>query len=132
MNQIIENLLQIKALALRSCQNPSGDRRIKKLRKMIPAEVLLHYDRLLERGKLGVAFVRNGVCGQCHMQVAVGLLASLHRLEDIHRCQNCGVYLSVVEETPMEMPVRSVKPGRRVTKLLPPPVLTPTIISASA
>jgi hypothetical protein len=62
-----------------------------------------------------VAFVRHGVCSHCHMRVAVGLLASLHRQDDVSRCENCGAYLCLVQEPPpaLEMPPRATKPGRR-------------------
>jgi len=117
MNQIIETLLQLQAFEAGTCQNSTGDAEIKKLRQRIPAQVLTHYDRLRARGKQGATFVRHGVCGQCHMQLAIGLMASLHRRSDMHCCQNCGAYLSVVEEAPIEMPVRTTKPMRRVRKL---------------
>jgi len=113
MNSIIENLLQIQALELQPCEKPTADPKIKILRKKVPSEVLIYFDRFLQRGKQGAAFVRNGVCAQCHMQVAIGLLASLHRPENMHRCQNCGVYLAVEEATPIEMPVKNVKPRSR-------------------
>src|SRR6478736_241059 len=113
MNPIIENLLQIQALELSTNPIPTGDPSVKLLRKEIPPDVLIHFDRFLERGKQGIAFVRNGVCAQCHMQVAIGLLASLQRPENLHRCQNCGVYLAVVEGTVVEMPIKKTKPRRR-------------------
>jgi hypothetical protein len=117
MNQIIETLLQLQALEAGTCQNSTSDAEIKKLRQRIPGPVLLHYDRLRARGKQGAAFVRHGVCGQCHMQLAIGLLASLHRLDDMHRCQNCGAYLSEVKETSIEIPLKNTKPVRRARKL---------------
>jgi predicted nucleic acid-binding Zn-ribbon protein len=129
MNQIIENLLQLQACETGTCQNSTGDVEIKKLRTRIPAHVLTHYDRLRARGKQGAAFVRHGVCGQCHMQLALGLLASLHRQGDMHCCQTCGAYLSMEEETPVEMPLRKAKPVRRARKL--PTTPTVSVVSAN-
>lgn len=114
MKQILENLLLLENLELRKEPMPAGSPGPEELRKTIPAQVLQHTDRLRERGKKGVAHVRNGVCGQCHMQVAVGLLNSLRRQDNLYRCANCGSYLYYVEEpVALEMPPRSVKPGRR-------------------
>jgi hypothetical protein len=114
MKQMLESLLLLQNLESGSGRVQSGEVSVEELRKKIPGQVLQHFDRLRARGKKGIAFVRHGVCGQCHMQVAVGLLASLHRQDNVYRCENCGSYLYVVEEAaPMEMPPRSIKPGRR-------------------
>lgn len=114
MKQILENLLRLQNVELgqeRLAGVPTAD----VIRKSLPEAVILHYDRLRARGKKGVAQVRRGVCGQCHMQVAVGLLAQLRRQDNLYRCENCGCYLDLVEEAPvvLEMPPRQNKPGRR-------------------
>ena len=80
MNQMIENLIGLQALEVSDEKGPSGPGRIKEMRQRIPVPVLLHYDRLRARGKKGVVLVQNGVCRQCHIQVATGLLASLQRI----------------------------------------------------
>ncbi|MFO1497727.1 MAG: hypothetical protein U1G07_04925 [Verrucomicrobiota bacterium] len=114
MKQILENLLHLEKLDVCHESGANGTPGVEELRKKIPPQVLQHADRLHERGKRRVAFVRNGVCAQCHMKVAVGLLASLRRQDNLYRCENCGCYLYLMEEpAPMEMPPRSVKPGRR-------------------
>jgi hypothetical protein len=115
MKQILENLLRLQNLELGLERAPAGSPTVEEIRKNLPAQVLQHYDRLRARGKKGVAPVRRGVCGQCHMQVAVGRLAQLRRQDNIYRCENCGCYLDFVEEAPvvLEMPPRQTKPGRR-------------------
>jgi len=112
---LLESLLQLQKLEVGTVQ-PSAGAGPEELRKRIPAQILQHYDRLRSRGKKGIASVRNGVCSQCHMQVAVGLQAMLHRQDNLYRCENCGCYLHLVDEPPkpvLEMPPRTVKPGRR-------------------
>ena len=115
MKQMLDSLLRLQNLELGIERVSAGGLGPDELRKKIPAQVLLHYDRLRTRGKKGIAFVRHGVCGQCHMQVAVGLYALLRRLDNLYRCENCGCYLYVMEEEApvLEMPPRSVKPARR-------------------
>jgi predicted nucleic acid-binding Zn-ribbon protein len=115
MQQLLQTLLQLQAIALESSNEPAKKTQINQLRGQIPAPVLQYFDRLRARGKKGVASVRHGVCGQCHMQIAVGLLAELHRNDSLHCCENCGSYLQLVNEPPpvLEMPPRAVKPGRR-------------------
>jgi predicted RNA-binding Zn-ribbon protein involved in translation (DUF1610 family) len=114
MKEMLDNLLQLQNLELGIERAPSGGLGPEGLRKKIPAQVLQHYDRLMARGKKGIAYVRHGVCGQCHMQVAVGLLAMLRRQDNFYRCENCGSYLYLLEDTAvLEMPLRSAKPARR-------------------
>ncbi len=114
MKQIVEDLLLLQNLELGAERVSSGAPGSEEIRKKIPAQVLQHYDRLRARGKKGIAYVRNGVCGQCHMQVAVGLLASLHRHDKVYRCENCGAYLLLKEDPPaLEIAPRATKPARR-------------------
>jgi hypothetical protein len=115
MKQLLDNLLLLQNLELRSQRVTDGGFEPDELRKRIPPQILQHYDRLRARGKKGIALVRHGVCGQCHMQVAVGLLAQLRRQDNLYRCENCGAYLQLVEEqsVALEMPPRSVRPARR-------------------
>jgi predicted nucleic acid-binding Zn-ribbon protein len=110
MRPLLNSLFALQALEVNHGKGSEKD----VVRKNIPQNVLDHYDRLRQRGKKGIAWVRNGVCGQCHMRVAHGLLADLRRADQLYRCENCGTYLSLAEETApvMEMPLRSVKPGR--------------------
>jgi hypothetical protein len=116
MKQMLDNLLRLQNLELGIERSPDGVGS-EELRQKIPAQVLQHYDRLRLRGKKGIAYARHGVCGQCHMQVAVGLQAMLRRMDNLYRCENCGCYLYVQDEpepmTVLEMPPRSVKPARR-------------------
>jgi hypothetical protein len=115
MKEMLECLLRVQNMELGIERVPSGGAGPEEMRKKIPAQILQHFDRLLARGKKGVAYVRLGVCGQCHMQVAVGLQAMLRRQDNLYRCENCGCYLYAVEEEApvLEMPPRSVKPARR-------------------
>jgi len=114
MKQLLDNLLLLQNLELRS-ERAAGGPGADELRKKVPAQILQHYDRLRARGKKGIALVRHGVCGQCHMQVAVGLLAQLHRQDNLYRCETCGAYLHLVDEqaAPLEMPPRNIRPVRR-------------------
>jgi hypothetical protein len=114
MKQILDILLRLQNLELGIERAASGTGGPEQLRKSVPAPILEHYDRLRTRGKKGVAIVKHGVCGQCHMQVALGLQALLRRDDSVQRCETCGAFLYRVEEVPqLEPPPRAVKPGRR-------------------
>ena len=90
------------------------------LRAKIPAPILGHYDRLLARGKKGVAIVSNQVCTGCHMSVPIGVITMLMRGEDIQLCDTCGRYLYLpapvavpAAEPPADKkPEKSAKPAK--------------------
>jgi hypothetical protein len=81
------------------------------IRKEIPEGVLAHYDRLMERGKKGVAWVRQRVCTGCMLTLASGVYADLVRDEDIHMCDACGRYLLLAPEERPGAASRPVQPG---------------------
>jgi len=101
MKSTMENLLALQTLQLQSGpgqrQRPSA---IESLRKTIPDAVLTRYDRMVAHGKKGVAIVRNGVCGECHIGVAIGALAGLAQEGDVRTCGNCGRYLFLAPNEP--------------------------------
>jgi hypothetical protein len=94
MKSVMENLFALQTLQI---QTGPGQRNreaaMEAIRKTIPPVVLTHYDRLVAHGKKGVAIVRNGVCTECHLKVAIGALADLADASDIQLCGNCGRYL---------------------------------------
>ena len=90
MNTIVQNLLKLQALEF---GNEGGKERVEELRGKVPTPILGHYDRLVARGKRGVAIVRNQVCTGCHMKVPIGQITVLMRGEDIQLCESCGRYL---------------------------------------
>lgn len=99
MKTIMEQLLSLQQLELGpSPDTAENEKTIQRLRKGIPAPILAHYNRLLARGKAGVALVRHGVCTACHMKLATGLCAELFHAEDISICDTCGRYLLLAPE----------------------------------
>jgi hypothetical protein len=94
MKNVMESLFTLQTLQLQSGPGQRNrDGAMEAIRKTIPSMVLTHYDRLLAHGKKGVAIVRNGVCTECHLRVAIGALADLADASDIQVCGNCGRYL---------------------------------------
>lgn len=101
-NLLMENLLALQTLEFKTPwtkAEPSPERDA--LRAKVPGQILSHYDRLMARGKKGVAVVRHGVCGECHIQVPIGSLGALTFGTDIQLCGNCGRYLYLPEDEPM-------------------------------
>ena len=98
MNKIIDDLLKLQSLEFDEQVEADTEKRVAELRTKVPAQVLGHYDRLVARGKKGVAVIRNEVCTACHMHVPRGVVLTLMRGEDIQLCENCGRYLYLPEE----------------------------------
>jgi predicted nucleic acid-binding Zn-ribbon protein len=120
MNNVIDQLYALQQLELQKRGKASeSQEKSAELRATVPAPVLAHYDRLMDRGKKGVAVVRNNVCMECHMHVPIGVVATLMRGEDIQLCGNCGRYLCLLPEpgvAPPAEPARVSKPAARKRK----------------
>ncbi len=93
MNELFQNLIQLQSLEFGGEKNAQVEAAMVALRAQIPAQILGHYDRLVARGKKGVAAVRGQVCSGCHMQVPLGVVMTLRHGQDIQLCENCGRYL---------------------------------------
>jgi predicted nucleic acid-binding Zn-ribbon protein len=96
----MENLAALQEIQLRdgiSAETP----KVKKLRAQVPESILAHFERLIARGKKGVALVHAGVCSECHLRLSSGTLGSLAHTEEIHKCDNCGRYLLLPENEPV-------------------------------
>jgi len=101
IENIIENLLELVRLdmQLRKTGKKTAERRhvedaINSARAKLPEPILGHFDRQKSRGKLGIAAVRGGVCGACHLKVPLGHVAELrHKQDDLALCDNCGTYI---------------------------------------
>ncbi len=93
--------------------SPEARQLISMIRKEVPEPILGHYDRLLARGKKGVAQVRKGVCSGCQMRLASGSYATLLRDDDIAMCDTCGRYMLLVPESPV---AATSAPSQKPTK----------------
>jgi len=115
MKEIIENLLKLQALEFGVAAGSAPADAATKLRAKIPAPILAHYDRLMIRGKKGVAAVRNQVCTGCHVQVPLGVTITIMHGDDIQICESCGRYLYL--PTPdMTLPAKVEKKSARARK----------------
>jgi hypothetical protein len=80
---ILEGLLELVRLdlQLRKTGKETAKRRqvkdaINSVRAKVPEPILGHFDRQKSRGKLGIAPVRGGVCGACHLKMPLGHVAN--------------------------------------------------------
>ena len=109
MSDHITNLLKLQGLDFKEIREPNSETVRAELRNSIPQPILAHYDRLVVRGKKGVAIVRNQVCTGCHMRLPIGTINTLLQRQDIQLCDSCGRYLYIPEQT--EAPVAEPAPA---------------------
>ncbi len=102
MKKLIENLLKLQTLEFDETAGARREGRIAELRAQIPAQILGHYDRLVARGKKGLAAVRNEVCTGCHMHVPRAVILTLMHGDDIQLCDCCGRYLYLPEQAEIQ------------------------------
>lgn len=114
MNKVIENLLKLQTLEFNETTDAGKEKKTAELRAEIPMQILGHYDRLVARGKKGVAVIRNQVCTACHMNVPRGAVITLMRGDDIQLCECCGRYLYLPE--PSAEPPAPKPAGKRKRK----------------
>ncbi len=115
MNDLLQNLLKLQTLDF-DPTTKENDPQITALRALIPPPILGHYDRLVARGKKGLAAVRNQVCTGCHMRVPIGQVNTIMQGSDIQLCDTCGRYLylpNAEEEKPAAETPAAAKPARK-------------------
>ena len=119
MRKIMEHLLAIQNYQLNARGHTPVLAEIEQRRAEVPAPVLAHFERMIARGKKGVAVVRDGVCTECHLRLTTGKLANLAADNDIWLCDNCGRYLYLSEAEKVSMsaaPSAASGPLKRAVK----------------
>jgi predicted nucleic acid-binding Zn-ribbon protein len=120
LETIVEGLLELVRLdtQLRKTDKDTAERRqvedaINSVRAKLPQPILGHFDRQKSRGKLGIAPVRGGVCGACHLKMPLGHVAELHhRQDDLALCDNCGTYIYLPPDEMVASPMPPTPRGR--------------------
>lgn len=111
---VIDSMFELQGMLL--SEVPPDEEAVQRLRSEVPQQIIGHFDRLISRGKKGVALVRNGACTGCHMRLPIGSVMELRRGDDIQICGTCGRYLKIEEEAVVEAAPEKPKRGRRKTK----------------
>jgi uncharacterized protein len=127
MNELLQNLVRLQSLDFHEVEEKNAEAVKAELRGKIPAQVLAHYDRLVVRGKKGVAFVRDQVCSGCHMRLPIGTVTTLMHGRDIQLCDTCGRYLCLPDVVKVEVPEPppAPKPAKKRRKTKRPAVEAP-------
>jgi predicted nucleic acid-binding Zn-ribbon protein len=88
---------------------------INRLRSILPAFILGHHDRKIQRGKASIVPVLNGICSACHLSLPSGHAARLQSSQDLEVCDNCGTFI-YLEAGTTPAPLPASKPVRRKRK----------------
>ena len=126
MSELMQNLAKLQSLEFGELKEKNAEAVKAELRSKIPLPVLAHYDRLVVRGKKGVALVRDQVCTCCHMRLPMAVVMTLLHRRDVQLCDNCGRYLYLADNiVPTSEPVivtrpKPVKKARRAKAALHP------------
>jgi len=119
----VELLLAVQNIEVqKQVPTPAQEAESQALRAKVPAGVLEKFDRLTGRGKKPVAIVRGAVCGECHLRLSSGTLASLAYTTEIHYCDNCGRFLYLPQDEPLGL-MSAASSSSTATK---PPARKPT------
>jgi hypothetical protein len=118
MKDLLQNLVKLQSVQFNMDNTPNAADTLTELRAKIPAQILGHYDRLVARGKKGVAAVHGQVCSGCHMQVPLGVVMTLRHEDDLQICESCGryLYLPPTVSTATVEPIVSPKPAKKPRK----------------
>ena len=118
MNDLWTNLLKLQAIDFKESTEQNVEALRQELRARVPQQILGHYDRLVSRGKKGVAIVRNQVCTGCHMRLPIGTVNTLMQGQDIQLCDSCGRYhvLAEPEQPKPHEPAAPTKPAAKSRK----------------
>ena len=115
MTNVINNLMALQELQLKTQKStPNRMEQMEALRSEIPESLVRIFDHFVARKRKSVAVVRNGVCGECHLKIAIGILGSLAFGQSVQQCGNCGRFLYLPEDEPVYAPENSIetKTGR--------------------
>ena len=119
MSKLVDDLVTLQGLMqLRVTASPEQAQQIEALRGEIPPQVLAHFLRQIANGRRGIALVRNGVCGECHLRISQAMSAMLGHTNDILVCETCGAFLAPAPDARTVIAQPTVLPRRRVAKRL--------------
>ena len=118
MNELLQNLVRLQSLEFGDVKVENAEASAAKLRGKIPQPILSHYDRLIARGKKGMAMVRDQVCTGCHMRLPMAVIMTLMHDRDIQLCDSCGRYLYLADPAAPEAaePAKAPKPAKKARK----------------
>jgi len=100
---LVKNLLALEAFDDLNPEPADSESELERLRAMLPASILGHYDFRRRRGQRSLAAVINGACGHCQTAVPKALMLQLQQSGALGMCPECSGYLFFKEPCAREM-----------------------------
>jgi len=108
---LVKNLRALEAFDDLNPKPEDPESELERLRAMLPASILGHYDYRRRRGQRSLAAVINGACGHCQTAVPKALMLQLQQSGALGMCPECSGYLFVEEPAAREIRT-SARPGK--------------------
>jgi len=107
MSKLIDDLFLFQSVVREPSDGSSATAlQIERLRGEIPEPIAAHFFRQIANGQKGIAYVRNGVCGACHLRLSHGLVHMLGRTNELMVCESCGAFVVQAPESLVSAPLR--------------------------
>jgi mannitol/fructose-specific phosphotransferase system IIA component (Ntr-type) len=91
-------LKKLQELEMKKKKNPEEQKKLTKQANMIREEMdrdlVVRFDRLMERYGFAVADVIDGVCQGCNINISTQMHSAIEGSNDIYVCENCGKFLA--------------------------------------
>jgi predicted nucleic acid-binding Zn-ribbon protein len=102
---LVRNLRALEAFDDLHPKPVDSESGLERLRAMLPASILGHYDYRRRRSQRGLTAVINGACGHCQTAVPKGLILQLQQSGALGMCPECSGYLFFEEPSLGELDV---------------------------
>jgi predicted nucleic acid-binding Zn-ribbon protein len=100
---LVKNLRALEAFDDLNPNPADSESERERLRAMLPASILGHYDYRRRRSQRSLTAVINGACGHCQTAVPKALMLQLQQLGALGMCPECSGYLFFTEPGAREM-----------------------------
>lgn len=96
MSKLIDDLLVLQRL-VQVGQSLTSEQKaqLESVRKNVPVPVASHFFRQVANGRKGIALVRNGVCGECHLRLPASMVAMLAKDNELLVCESCSSFVTL-------------------------------------
>jgi predicted nucleic acid-binding Zn-ribbon protein len=99
---LLKNLRALEAFDDLNPKPADSESELERLRAMLPASILGHYDYRRRRDQRSIAAVINGACGHCQIVLPKALMLQLQQSGALGMCPECSGYLFVEEPSVRE------------------------------
>ncbi len=97
MDPLVKHLRMLEAFDDLNPKPADSEPELERLRALLQASILGHYDHRRRRHQRSLAAVMNGACGHCQIAVPNALMLQMQQRGALGMCPECSGYLFVEE-----------------------------------